>query len=600
MSKLHVDQKSIESLLSDKSNQYLIPEYQRPYEWDEERCRTLWDDILEFAMPENDANDFKEEYFLGSIVTFKNNEVKNNEVKNNEEFLEVKNNEEFLEVIDGQQRITTLLLLLRAIYKKLEPSKDDKSIGVKRQIGQCIWHTDKFTKEPNKDKIKIDTKVATDKDREALISILKTGTTTNGKDIYSQNYRHFTEWIDEYVKDYPIPFYNLCIRILNNCILLPIECESQDVALRIFTTLNDRGMPLSDSDIFKAQLYKYYSNDNKQDSFIQKWQKFSEICDDIPKNNKSNQNTTDEIFTQYMYWLRAKDNIKDTTVPGLRKYFEQNKYEKLKNDEVMKDVISLSNFWKVLSDKDANNDFEVSEEALKYVHALEHMPNAFWKYNFTVYFFANKSKEDKLEEKGFEEFTKKTLAYCFVSYITRPGVSYIKNASIPAFVDIANKRQFKYPIFAKEDFKREFHNIYAHSKFMIKPVLLWEAYQIPEQTLIDRNGNNRKIKIEIEHILPKNWKSANYKNWNRKEADEYLEKLGNKIILDKKTNIQAGDGFFKTKKDRWYKKSPIKIVNKLAKEYPHDDWIKADIEKREDKLLNDFLNFAIQYGIVKN
>lgn len=575
MSKLHVDQKSIESILSDKSSQYLIPEYQRPYEWNEEKCRTLWEDILEFAMPDNNPDNFdeKEEYFLGSIVTFKNKE-------------------ECLEVIDGQQRITTLLLLLRAIYKKLEPAKDDRSMGVKRQIGPCIWHTDKFTKEPDKEKIKIDTKVATDKDRDSFANILKTGT-ANGKDIYSQNYQHFIKWIDEYVTDYPIPFYDLCIRILNNCILLPIECESQDVALRIFTTLNDRGMPLSDSDIFKAQLYKYYSNDNKQDNFIQQWQELSEICDDISKYQKSNQNTIDEIFTLYMYWLRAKSDIKDTTVPGLRKYFEQDKYLKLKNDVVMKEVISLSNFWKILFDKDCNNNFGISEEALKYVHALEHMPNAFWKYNLTVYFFANKNENNKLEEIGFSEFTKKTLAYCFVSYITKPGISYIKNSSIPAFVDIANKKSFKYPTFDKDDFVRGFHNIYTQSKLMIKPILLWETYQISEQPIIDK-----KTKLEIEHILPKNWKSGNYKEWNRNDADEYLEKLGNKIILDKKTNIQAGDGFFKTKKESYYKKSPIKNVNRLVEEYPHDDWIKADIEKRENKLLTDFMKFAIQYEVI--
>ena len=49
-----------------------------------------------------------------------------------------------------------------------------------------------------------------------------------------------------------------------NCILLPIEAETQATALRIFSTLNDRGLPLSDSDIFKAQFYKYYSGKERQ------------------------------------------------------------------------------------------------------------------------------------------------------------------------------------------------------------------------------------------------------------------------------------------------------------------------------------------------
>jgi hypothetical protein len=109
---------------------------------------------------------------------------------------------------------------------------------------------------------------------------------------------------------------------------------------------------------------------------------------------------------------------------------------------------------------------------------------------------------------------------------------------------------------------------------------------------------SKNTKLEIEHILPKNWKSGSYKEWNRSDAEEYLEKIGNKILLDKKTNIQAGDGFFGTKKEKWYKNSPVKVANKLADEYPHNDWIKADIESRENKLLNSFIEFAKKHEII--
>lgn len=91
MSKLNVDQKSIYELLSDRKADYIIPDYQRPYAWDEDNCQTLWDDIFSFAIPDNDATKFdtNDEYFLGSIVTFENDKKQQ-------------------EVIDGQQRLTTL------------------------------------------------------------------------------------------------------------------------------------------------------------------------------------------------------------------------------------------------------------------------------------------------------------------------------------------------------------------------------------------------------------------------------------------------------------------------------------------------------------
>ena len=127
MSKLNVDQKTIRQLFDDKKADFLIPDYQRPYAWTEEECQTLWDDIFQFAFPNNNSENFynDEEYYLGTIVVFNN--------KNNK-----------LEIIDGQQRITTILLLLRAFYKKFEDSKmqDSNSKLTKDNIGKCIWKTD--------------------------------------------------------------------------------------------------------------------------------------------------------------------------------------------------------------------------------------------------------------------------------------------------------------------------------------------------------------------------------------------------------------------------------------------------------------------------
>ena len=73
MSKLSIDQKSIMSLFQDKKADFLIPDYQRPYAWTETECLTLWDDLFEFAIPKDNADQFNidDEYYLGPIVTFK-------------------------------------------------------------------------------------------------------------------------------------------------------------------------------------------------------------------------------------------------------------------------------------------------------------------------------------------------------------------------------------------------------------------------------------------------------------------------------------------------------------------------------------------------
>ena len=106
MSKLNIDQKTVKELFSAKKTKFLIPDYQRPYAWGEVECQTLWDDIFTFAFPENDYSKFdseNDEYFLGPIVTYKNQNK--------------------LEIIDGQQRLTTLHLLLSVQYRACEGNR---------------------------------------------------------------------------------------------------------------------------------------------------------------------------------------------------------------------------------------------------------------------------------------------------------------------------------------------------------------------------------------------------------------------------------------------------------------------------------------------
>lgn len=181
MSKLNIDQQTIKSLFSDKKTSFLIPDYQRPYAWEEKECQTLWDDLFAFAFPDHDCGKFNsksDEYFLGPIVMFKNNEK--------------------LEIIDGQQRLTTLMLLLRAFYKKYGNMKDENAVTTSKLIEQCIWETDEFDK-TDKTILKINSEVATEKEKEQFLSILRTGETSkDDQSNYAKNYQFFQEKISQH------------------------------------------------------------------------------------------------------------------------------------------------------------------------------------------------------------------------------------------------------------------------------------------------------------------------------------------------------------------------------------------------------------------
>ena len=180
MSKLNIDQQTIKELFSNKRSDFLIPDYQRPYAWEETECQTLWDDIFTFAFPENDYSLFnsdEDEYFLGPIVTFKNDQGR-------------------LEIIDGQQRLTTLMLLLRAFFSRFSDMQDANAKSTREDIAKCIWKTDEFGN-PDKNKLKIDSEVSSDDDKEEFLSILKSGQVVSGqKSRYAKTFLFFEERIN--------------------------------------------------------------------------------------------------------------------------------------------------------------------------------------------------------------------------------------------------------------------------------------------------------------------------------------------------------------------------------------------------------------------
>ena len=569
MSKLVVDQKTVYELFGNKNAYFLIPDYQRPYAWDEVECQTLWNDIFNFAIPDNDYSKFNndDEYFLGPIVTFDNNKQK--------------------EVIDGQQRLTTLLLLLRAFYCYFGSMADENSIATKQMIEACIWKTNEFNK-PDMNILKIDSEVASDEHKEEFLSILKTGVVENNmKSNYAVNYRFFMAKIDEFLHTYPTFFAYLPIRIMKNCILLPIEAESQDTALRIFSTLNDRGKPLSDADIFKAQLYKHYSLKGEKDAFIKRWKALEVKCNDI--YHPISGTPMDEAFTRYMYYERAKMGIKSSTTEALRKFYEKDSYALLKNDATFDNIVELTDFWDSVSKQDEER---FSDDVLKKLFILNYAPNGMWTYFVSVYYLSNKNSEGKLEESAFLDFLEKTIAFIWTYAVTNPGVNSLRTPVYAEMINVVNHKTVDFGefLFDENSTRNKFENyVFTNNRAITKSMLTWWAYTNDKQELIPLS-----TVIEIEHIYAKN----RYDNERSLSSPSILEKLGNKALLEKRINIRASDYRFNDKK-KYYrgfesargKKEGTKNLELLVLADKQDDYTENDITSRNGAIIDSFINY---------
>lgn len=581
MSKLNIDQSTIKDLFDNKKADFLIPDYQRPYAWSEDECQTLWEDIFNFAFPDSDYSKFnnEEEYYLGPIVTFKNNNNK-------------------LEVIDGQQRLTTLMLLLRAFYVKFGSMKDDNSLKTKESIARCIWKTDEFGT-PNLEELKIDSEVATDKDKDEFLDILRTGEAKpNQKSKYANNYRLFQKMIDEFLNEYPSYFSYLPIRILNNCILLPIEADNQNTALRIFSTLNDRGLPLSDADIFKAQFYKYYSDKGQKNIFIEKWKNLEEVCNKI--FSPISGTPMDELFTRYMYYERAKLGIKSSTTEALRKFYEKDGYSLLKNDVTLDNLIELADFWNDIS---LQNTDRFSETILKKLFVLNYAPNGMWNYFLSVYFMQNKDAQGLLEENKLLTFLNKTISFVWTYAITNPGVNALRTPIYSEMIKIVNNQEVDFNEFKfDESYVRKMFNSYMfyNKRPITKSMLAWWAFEDSEQQIISLDDI-----FEIEHIYAR----------KRQEIEKGLsipsniELLGNKVLLEKRINIRAADYRFIDKKnyykgyitDRGVKKeaTQIKELVDMANNTELIDFDETSITERNNQIIERFIISLKENNLVK-
>lgn len=554
---IEVNKKSVAALLeSAKNHKFVIPEYQRPYAWGDEECQTLWDDLSTFATQEGEST-----YFLGTIVSYENDKGES-------------------EIIDGQQRITTLFLLLRAIYTKLSNMQETPEVkNFKNKIEPCLWERDAYTGEVKFDRVLISSEVITDEANETFVSILKTGQTTEkAKDRYSINYQFFQRMADDYALRDPMQWYSFCLKILDSCILLPIECDTQDTALTIFSTLNDRGLPLSDADIFKAKIYNSLSKDQKN-VFIENWKQL-----DVDAENAGVK--IQDLFYYYMFYLRALDNDRDTTTPALRKYFARDSYSKLYDDRLMDNLHTLANLWAVINNREEidGEKWTTSMRIKKVLDCLKSYKNEWWKYPTCLYYLSHRS-EDGFEEL-FAVFLERLFAYLCAKQIVTPGISAIKTDIINLQARIVKTPAPTMPIFSDERLKDSLVSPHRNAVEMLLKVL---AYAETDQRLLLPDH------WEIEHILPRKWQTTSLYGEDFATVEPYIEMLGNKIPFEKKLNIQAGNRYFGVKKQK-YVDSKIAIVQKLS-EYTKDEWGRNDIAERNVRVADSIMERLTDWGL---
>lgn len=547
---IEVNKSSIKELLmTGTKEKFLIPEYQRPYAWTDDQVLTLFEDLVEYTNNQNESS-----YFLGCIVSFSN--------ENKEQ-----------EIIDGQQRITTLFLLLRAIHRKLQKMSDSKEKdNFIRQIEPAIWKIDELTSVADYSFVLIESKVLEVEYNQILENILKTGEVEDkSKDRYSLNYKLLIKLLDEYANNEPLNFYRFTNNVLNKTIVLPIKADTQETALTIFSTLNDRGLPLSDADIFKAKIYNKLDEENKA-KFVGEWK-------NLTLRSETAAESIQKLFYYYMFYLRAMDNDKKTTIPRLRKYFAEDSFSRLFEDNLVQNLRDILEFWEVVNCREAKESkWTTNFSILSILDILSSYPNEFWKYPVIIYYLENKNSENF--EELFLTFLRKLFVNLFKVYIVSPTINSVKTSILNLNSSILHDEvlNFEFRNVTEDELKNGIKHLHRNAVRMLLKLL---AYNTEEQNeLLPYNW-------EIEHILPLKWQPS-YFNSNEDEVNELIEAIGNKIPFEKRLNIIASNGYF-SKKQEQYAKSNIAIAKAMSNSNIKD-WKLEEIRERNIRIIDEVID----------
>ena len=340
--------------------------------------------------------------------------------------------------------------------------------------------------------------------------------------------------------------YDFIYVVLNKAILLPIRADNQDTALTIFSTLNDRGLPLSDADIFKAKIYNHLNKEEKA-NFIEQWKELDEEATDAGESIQ-------QLFYYYMFYLRALENDYNSTTPGIRRYYSENKYDRLFQPALIDNLFVIVKLWAVVNKHSVIEDeaWSTDPSVLQALDILTAYPNEFWKYPVINYYLSYRYQDDFAAE--FGRFLHKLIKELLTKYLLVPTINAVKSDILKLNVEIITSSTPAFD-FKQIDMSQLDEKIKEPHRNAVRMLLKMLAYEKQDALL--------PAKWEIEHIFPQKWQTNYFPDVPDEVVKEKIEHIGHKLPFEKKLNIVAGNGYFK-KKQNEYSASGITVTREMS------------------------------------
>ena len=527
-----------------------IPEYQRPYAWTTEQTGELLDDLL-YALGQAENVRDAAPYFLGSIVIIKNG-------------LQPQ-----AQIVDGQQRITTLTILL-CVLRELASTESDssdthnyvyapgrESAGIPGHYRLTVRARDREFFENNIQQM------------ERLSSLLKRppANLPDSQRRIFENARHLFNTLaghEEKLRKILTQF------LAQRCYLVVVSASDQNSAYRIFSVLNDRGLDLSPTDILKA-----------------------DIIGALPENIRSRQT---EIWEEIEEGL-GRDRFRDLFAHICMLYMKRRPRRTLQQefqDNVLKTEDRANFIDKVLEPyADAYRTVtgasyastDGSEEVNKYLRYLNQLDNFDWIPPAMAFCRRNQNPE------AFLRFVRDLERLAYTMFIGRANV-YRRTSIYADILRAIDQKEDLYGVSSPLQLSsKEISDVLSAldgpigSLTRVRRTLLLRL----DSLLADEGSRYEHSTITVEHVLPRN--PERNSQWLRDFPDEderaeWTDRLANLVLLSRTKNSSALNHDFERKKREYFQRGGVVTFALTSQVLSETAWTPEVLQRRQRELIN--------------
>lgn len=534
------------------SDEYLfeIPVFQRPYAWTTDEVDDLLDDLL-FAMRRNDG----EPYFLGSIVLIKGDDPDS-------------------QVVDGQQRLTTLTMLLCILRELAEDpavktaldtrirQQEDVLAGTKEVVRLRLRRQDNAFFYDN---------VQNGGGVNSLLESPSARETDSQQRIY-ENVRRLYE---ELTKLAMHELRDLATFIIQQCYLVVVATSDATSASRIFSVMNDRGLDLSPTDILKAEIIGSIVADEDQQTYGDKWENIEQ---------ELGRDRFGALFAHLRsIYAKAKQRR------SLEEEFRQHVLNRHSPTEFVDEVLDRYDdvYQRVLGISSGGNE-EVHQEIDGYLRHLRRLDNVDWIPPAMAFFHRNSQNPDLLAR-----FTKDLERLAYGLFVRRANI----NERINRYAEVLREIE-QGDVMSQGDGPLQLR---AGEKGEILRILNGAIYslpRVPSPLLLRLNGlvtdpdTNVTIQaptISIEHVLPQHpSENSQWLAWfpDDDERNKWTHRLANLVLLSFRKNTRASNWEFDRKKDEYFLRGGVTPFALTLQVINEKKWTPAVLERRQAELID--------------